>query len=199
MPPSDRVQYDRAVRAAVLAGDEAAWRAWYDETFDALYGYVRWRCGGRCDWTDEIVQETWMTAVRRIRRFDPARASFAAWLRGIAANVLRNHVRRQRSRQRRVQPLDGSPVVEGNNGRPANHDEQSRRIMRTLDTLPEAYEAVLRAKYVDRLTVAQIATAGDETAKAVESRLARARAAFREMYEKFERNGQATEVDNGCS
>ena len=39
---------------------------------------------------DDVVQETWLTAVRRIRAFDPERGPFAAWLRGIAANVLRN-------------------------------------------------------------------------------------------------------------
>ena len=36
---------------------------------------------------DEVVQETWLVAVRRVRSFDPGQASFLAWLRGIAANV----------------------------------------------------------------------------------------------------------------
>jgi len=199
MCPSDRVQHDRGMRAAVLAGDEGAWRAWYDETFDGVYRYVHWRCGGRRDWTDEIVQETWITAVRRIRHFDPARASFATWLRGIAANVLRNHVRRRKTLSRRVEPLNDRPVADGTDGRALEQEEQSRRIMRTLDALPEAYETVLRAKYVDRQTVAQIAAAGDETIKAVESRLGRARRAFREIYERFESNGQPTEVPDGFS
>ena len=193
------MQYDRLTRAAVLAGDEGAWRTWYDQTYDGLYQYVLWRCGGRHDWADEVVQETWMTAVRRIRRFDPARASFAAWLRGIATNVLRNHVRRHMTRKRHIQPLDGSPVVDGSNGRPIEQEERSRRIMRTLATLPDQYEAVLRAKYVDRQTTAQIAEVGGETIKAVESRLGRARAAFRKTYEKFESNGKPTELNNGPS
>ena len=57
-------------------------------------------------------------------------------------------------------------------------------------TSPEAsrasraiYEAVLRAKYLDRQTVEEIAAARGETMKAVESLLSRARQAFREAYE----------------
>src|SRR5206468_7460187 len=95
MNPSDRVWRERGLREAVLAGDERAWRTWYDESFPALDAYVRWRCGGLRDLADEALQETWLTAVRRVRDFDPQRATFAAWLRGIAANVLRNLLRRR--------------------------------------------------------------------------------------------------------
>ena len=95
MVNGDRVGRERALRRAVLAGDEDAWRTWYADSFDNLYAYVCWRCGGLRDLADEVVQETWLTAVRRVRDFDPARAGFGAWLAGIAANVLRNHLRRR--------------------------------------------------------------------------------------------------------
>ena len=55
---------------------------------------------------------------------------------------------------------------------------------RALAELPEHYEGVLRAKYLDRLTVEAIANARGDTLKAVESLLARARQAFREAYER---------------
>src|SRR5215475_2988186 len=106
MDPSDRVGRERALRRAVLAGDESAWRAWYDECFDALLGYVLWRCGGLRDAAEEVVQETWLTAVRRVRHFDPDAGTFAGWLRGIAANLLRNHFRRVR-RPDVLAPLNG--------------------------------------------------------------------------------------------
>ena len=62
---------ERAIRDAVLAGDMAAWRAWYAEYFDRMAAYVRWRCGGLADLADDAIQETWLTAVRRLRSFDP--------------------------------------------------------------------------------------------------------------------------------
>ena len=36
---------ERAIRDAVLGGDTAAWRAWYDDHFARLAAYVAWRCG----------------------------------------------------------------------------------------------------------------------------------------------------------
>src|SRR5690349_14597338 len=100
MDPSARGWRERALLDAVLAGDEQAWRTWYDESFDGLYAYVLWRAGGLRDTADELVQETWLTALRRLRAFDPARGSFAGWLRGIAAHLLSNHLRRQSRRGR---------------------------------------------------------------------------------------------------
>src|SRR5579884_2314124 len=106
MPPSDRTSYEQALRRAVLAGDETAWQALYDATFDRLFAYVAWRCGGLRDGAEEIVQETWLIAVRRIRDFDPGQASFLSWLRGIAANQLRNRFRGTRPL---IRPLDVDP------------------------------------------------------------------------------------------
>ncbi|HVS39050.1 MAG TPA: sigma-70 family RNA polymerase sigma factor [Gemmataceae bacterium] len=174
MSSEERVWRERGLRDAVRAGDETAWKTLYEESFAGLYAYVRWRCGGLRDAADDIVQETWLTAVRRIGRFDPARGRFADWLRGIAANLLRNHFRRARR-----QPISGrlrDPA------RPADEPGRAERIAGALAALPEHYEAVLRAKYLDGRTVADIAAAGGETPKAVESLLSRARQAFRDAY-----------------
>jgi len=108
MDQREGVWRERAVRDAVLAGDRAAWRAWYDEHFPRLAAYVGWRCGGLVDLADDAIQDTWLTAVRRLRAFDPARGSFAAWLRGIAANAVRNALRSRRRFLRRTRPLEAT-------------------------------------------------------------------------------------------
>jgi len=76
MHPDDRVRREEVLRRAVLAGDESAWRAWCDEVFDELDRYIVWRCGGRRDEADEIVQETWLTAVRQIGQLSTEFGSF---------------------------------------------------------------------------------------------------------------------------
>jgi RNA polymerase sigma-70 factor, ECF subfamily len=172
----DRVGRERGLRSAVLAGDEEAWQTLYDDTFAGLYRYVCWRSAGLRDLADELVQETWLTAVRRIRAFDPAQASFAAWLRGIAANVIRNHFRSQR-RLRRTVPLDGTETAS------AVHERTDKeRIAMALAVLSDRHEGVLRAKYLEERSVAEIAADSGESAKAIESLLTRAREAFRESY-----------------
>jgi RNA polymerase sigma-70 factor (ECF subfamily) len=180
MPAED----ERGLHRAVLRGDEKAWQALYDASFTALDAYVLWRCAGLRDVADDALQETWLTAVRRIRDFNPNRGRFLAWLRGIAAKVLRAHFRR-----RWPQPLLGdeqaAPVTDA-----AELREAADQIARALAALPERHEAVLRAKYLDGLSVAAIAAEWVATPKAVESLLTRAREAFCASY-KFEQHRDA--------
>jgi RNA polymerase sigma-70 factor (ECF subfamily) len=174
MAEDGRVGRERLFRRAVLAGDEWAWRALYDSAYDALYAYVLWRSGGLRDRADDVVQDTWLHAVRRIADFDPDRASFLAWLRGIAANLLKNRVRRDLRRQ--AGPLDSEQAA-----REPDRAE-AERVADALASLTPRYEAVLRAKYLDGQSVAQIAAQSGESAKAIESLLSRAREAFRDAY-----------------
>jgi RNA polymerase sigma-70 factor (ECF subfamily) len=180
MQAEDRVERERELRRAVLAGEEFAWRTLYDAAFAGLYAYVLWRCAGLRDRADEVTQETWLTAVRRLHAFDPAAGSFLAWLRGIAANVLRNHFRQEKQRTRRTQPLETEP--------PAIEEtrEQAERITLALASLPAHYETVLRMKYLEGRGVADIADEFGQSPKAVESQLSRAREAFRQAYLKSE-------------
>jgi RNA polymerase sigma-70 factor (ECF subfamily) len=178
MEASDRAWRERGLREAVLAGDEQAWRRWYDDCFDDLYAYVLWRCGGLRDHADELVQEVWLTAVRRLASFDPARGSFAGWLRGIAAGLARNHFRRAARRRALPLPDDVAGSVESD----AARREQAEQVARALAALPEHYEAVLRARYLDGASVADIAAARGQSVKATESLLTRAREAFRASF-----------------
>ena len=180
MDDGDRVWRERGLRDAVLAGDEQAWRLWYDESCTDLSAYVLWRCGGLRDRADEVVQETWLTAVRRLSSFDPGAGSFAGWLRGIAVNLLRNQFRRDIRRQ-------GRTVVSDRVGEAADVEalrrEQAEAVAVALSILPEHYEAVLRAKYLEGRSMADIAATRGESVKAVESLLTRAREAFRTAYQ----------------
>jgi RNA polymerase sigma-70 factor (ECF subfamily) len=192
MPSGDRRWREHGLRSAVLAGEEAVWRTWYDETFPGLYAFVRWRCAGLRDWTDDVVQETWLTAVRRIRAFDPEQGSFADWLRGIAANLVRNQLRKGRP----ILSLNGKPAAlkpeaQARLAKSAPDEllnrDQAEHIAHALSCLPERYEAALRAKYLDQQSVAEMAAAWNETPKAIESLLTRAREAFRQEYQRLEK------------
>ena len=179
--PDERTEQEQMLRRKVLAGDQTAWRTLYDGAFAALWAYVSWRCAGQRDLAEEMTQETWLVAVRRLADFDPAQASFITWLRGIAAHLLQNAVRlRQR---RREQQLGTTEELAATGEGPSTH-EQAELIAEVLTELPPRYEAVLRAKYLDRASVEQIAADWQETPKAIESLLSRARQAFRFAYEK---------------
>jgi RNA polymerase sigma-70 factor (ECF subfamily) len=188
MHEDDRIQREQILRSAVLAGQEQAWRRWYEESFADLHAYVLWRCAGLRDAAEEVVQDTWLTAVRRMGSFDPLQGSFAGWLRGIAAHLLRNHFRRQVRRDRRTLALAAAPVELPAPESDGRSEDQAERIARALSSLPERYEQVLRAKYLEGLSVQAIAGSRDESVKAIESLLTRARQAFRDAYLALEDN-----------
>jgi RNA polymerase sigma-70 factor (ECF subfamily) len=100
---------------------------------------------------------------------------FVAWVRGIAANLLRNHCRRGR-RSSPIEHVEAAVAPESNARELAEH------VACILAELPPRHEAVLRAKYLDGQSVNDIAAAWGESPKAVESLLTRARQAFRLAY-----------------
>ena len=51
------------------------------------------------DWVDDIAQESFLTAYREFDSYDESR-DFGKWLRGIAANIVRNEIRKNARRQR---------------------------------------------------------------------------------------------------
>lgn len=175
MSEQDRIEEERGLRSAILRGETVAWEVLYRRTFDVHARWVRRRTAGRDDLAQEVISESWMVAVRGLRRFDPARASFASWLRGIAARVLADRVRLEA--RRTTSSLTGDLLGA------ADPDIGSKeRIGLALGQLPADYRSVLHAKYVERQTVEEIAEATERSAKAVESLLSRARAAFRVAY-----------------
>jgi len=185
MAADERRWLERGLRDAVLAGDEAAWQALYDSCFDRLHAHVYYRVRRDRHRADEVVQECWLVAVRRIRRFDPDRGSFEQWLRGIADNVLRNAWRRWQRRDQTEVRMDPRAACRPRGDALA----ATEQVALAMSGLPARYQAVLRAKYEEELPVAEIATRWAETPKAVESLLSRARAAFREAYTRLEPTG----------
>jgi RNA polymerase sigma-70 factor (ECF subfamily) len=181
MQDDARVSRELVWRDAVMAGDETAWRVWYNEAYEPLQTFVFWRLGRQPAAIDELIQETWLIAVRRIKDFDPRKGSFIDWLRGIAGNVMRNDSRRQQSAQLKLETVADGAVLAGAELK-VEAAERSARVASVLSALPENYAAVLRAKYLDQRSVNDIANAWSQSAKAIESLLTRARSAFRERF-----------------
>jgi RNA polymerase sigma-70 factor (ECF subfamily) len=183
MGDRERVSYERGLRSAVLAGDEVAWRTWYDQHADDVSRYAQWRCG-RANLAEDVVQETWLTVVKKIRSFDPGAGGFRGWVIGIASMIANNHVRkhvRQTQKQRTLVEVPAASNV-------AHDDDRSALTALAMTELNDRHEQVLRAKYFDGLAVNDIAANWNESPKAIESLLTRAREAFRENYSRLSNN-----------
>ncbi len=78
------------------AGDEAAWRVLYDQHFDFVLRISR-RLGTPPGELDDVVQETFLVAFRRLSSFSTGRLT--TWLYRITANVVSSRLRRRRVRE----------------------------------------------------------------------------------------------------
>ena len=67
---------------------------------------------------------------------------------------------------------------------PSQEKELKHKIWKTFKNISEGYAKVLRLKYIEGLSYAQIAQRLGKTVKAVESKLSRARKAFQKEYAK---------------
>jgi RNA polymerase sigma-70 factor (ECF subfamily) len=130
-----------------------------------------------------VLQETWLIAVRRMSDFDPRKGSFFDWLRGIAGNLIKNQNRKMQTARAAFETVAARTATTSETCSPSDAVERSARVSAALLALPDHYAAVLRAKYLEEQSVTDIALAWNQSAKAIESLLTRARVAFREQYE----------------
>lgn len=74
-------------------GDEESFRHLYQEVTPAVYRYVLRFLGSKDD-AEDVVQETWMRAVKDLSAYR-AKSSFKTWLTGIGINCCRELLRKR--------------------------------------------------------------------------------------------------------
>lgn len=180
---------DRALVARLKAGDEAAFRAFFDEYFDRLHRYAMSRTRGNAEMSEEAVQRAMIRAVRGLAGFRGEAALFT-WLVQICRNELADLGELARRDAARTISYDADErlrerVAEGVADPQADPaaaplaDEQSRVLRQLLDALPGRYGEVLEWKYLEELGVEEIAARLGTSFESAQSLLQRARVALR--------------------
>ena len=166
-------------------GDRAAFSALMTATKCDLHRFVR-RYVGDDEEAYDLVQETYASAWLAIRRYDPSR-SFATWLRSIAVNKCRDWGRKRAVRRvvRGVMGLDAPEALAVGDGAttPEERLDEGRRrtaLDRAIADLPDALKAPLLLTAREGRSHAEVALIVGATPKAVETRVARARAKLAE-------------------
>jgi RNA polymerase sigma-70 factor (ECF subfamily) len=188
--------HDHEIGDGLLAGRSQAWAAIYDRYFDRVWHLVGRLVGPDAAAVGDIVQETFLSAARSAGagKYDPARGTVWVWLAGIARNHVADHFRR-RQRDQRIAPGGDlfAPFAEAAAAKRSSQDasppivaqvsaEMATAVRMALARLDDDYQAVLVAHYMDGESVGTIARETNSTETAVRSRLARARQAFRETF-----------------
>ena len=160
---------ERSVPQAGLAADAAA--LW--ETYGPrLYRYLL-SLTGRAAIAEDLLQDTFVQALRDMARFPEPPRSEAAWLFRIATNRARDHFRR---RQWVPLPLGLAKAD------PSDHVAERELMRQALRRLPPETAAMLLLRDVEGFTPLEIAEMVGQNYEAVRKRLARARVALREEY-----------------
>jgi RNA polymerase sigma-70 factor (ECF subfamily) len=169
----------------VAHGDEEAVAVFYHCYADAVFRFVYRRVQERYEDAEEITQDAFLAAVACAATYDRS-CAVLTWLCGIARLRITDFYRRQ-SRRRRIPPgrlfaLDertagGEGLVAGAGGLddvPARLDA-ARLLDQTLASLSDDEREALMMRYVEELSVRDIAALMRRTEKAVESLLMRAK------------------------
>jgi len=178
---------DAQLIRAIQSGDEAALESLYRRYLPPVWRYACARLAGDQSAAEDVVSETFLAAVRQIGRLDPEGGAVIGWLAGIArhkiADVRRGHLRMATARpDAMTQDARASPAADPPAAAEAAETAASvRSVMAAMD---DQERLALEWKYIDGLSVREMADRLGRTERAVESVLYRARAAFRTLFER---------------
>ncbi len=187
---TELVHVDRALARRILGGDEVAFRDLFDRFFPRLYRFALARVPRDPEAARDIVQQTFCQAIERLDTYR-GEAALYTWFCQICRNTIADHYRRNSRSSSRVVLLEDLPdaraILESFAAPEADEPETGamreqvhRLVAATLDALPGRYGEALEWKYIDGLSVREIAERMSLGEKATESLLTRARESFRE-------------------
>jgi RNA polymerase sigma-70 factor (ECF subfamily) len=159
-----------------VADQAAVLLSLYDTALPEVYGYLVARCPTAAV-AEDLCAETFLAAVAAVRNGTVPRLTIA-WLITVARNKLVDHWRRVGREERTLELAHDADDVDD----PWDEVLDRSRARATLSTLGPHHRAALALRYLDGLTVAQVAERLDRTVHATEALLVRARTAFRRAY-----------------
>jgi len=151
--------------------------------YPSLYRWVAKALGAAHADVEDLVQETLLQAWVGRATFR-GEAAPLSWVVAIARNKVRDRLRRREATGLReaLDRLEDRPIPDAL----AASDEARGRVRRALEAMPAEQARLLRWRYLEGLPVRSMAERLGESEKAAESRLHRAREAFRERLSREE-------------
>ena len=170
------MQEDASWLQAAAAGDPVAVRRLLDDTGSIVYGYVFARVGGNEQVAADIVQDTFLEAMRGAAGFR-GDSAVSTWMCSIASRRLARHYEAERRQTEARRGLQAVPAIDDTAEMDAIAERDS--VIRALGRLSPDHRQVLVLKYLDGKAVAEIAEDLGRTRVQVQSLLQRARDALR--------------------
>ena len=183
---------DRSLARRMIHGEEKAIVEFMDTYFPRLYRFALVRMNDDPSGAEDVVQQTLTIAARKISTFR-GEASLMTWLVQICRRELMRQVQKNKRRDNVISLFDEEPLFEAilenlEGDDPLDFTERAElmsMVHLVLDQLPNRNGDVLEWKYIDGLSIKEIAERLGIGSEAVQSQLARARRAFKEAFTDF--------------
>lgn len=164
---------DSEIIGRVLDGDTDLFGVLVDRYGNEFARYAKYMIGS-ADEAADVIQESLVRAFRSLRRCQD-RTNFKGWLFRIVSNQCKTHITRRRRRS--LESLDAAteiPAVE-NPVADAEAADLQRRVREALEELPREQREALVLKYIEGLSLPEMAEALSVSVPALKMRLLRAR------------------------
>lgn len=175
---------DAELLRSAQAGDLLAWEQLYYRYLPMVWRYVYLRVGGDKHLAEDVVSETVLALVRQISSLTPGDGNLSGWLLAVARNKIGDH-RRYVARGAFAATAESKDQISMIPHNSLEEAETCKQVIAVMEQLPNEERLVLEWKYLEDLSVTEIATRLGRTEKAIESELYRARRSFRSLFGSF--------------
>ena len=130
----------------------------YDRYFTRIYNYIRYRCSDAAV-ADDLTAQVFLKALINIKKYNPQKAPFDAWLFSIARNLI-NDFYRSKKRYNMVDIEDVENVLFHSN-RPVEEksekNEEKYELLKSLEVLSPRHRDIIALKFGASMTNREIA------------------------------------------
>ncbi|MBI3385421.1 sigma-70 family RNA polymerase sigma factor [Candidatus Gottesmanbacteria bacterium] len=174
---------DREQVNKILGGDKKALLTFQKSYSGRLFNFIKHKINSQED-AEEVLQDTLLASLEAMRDYT-GQSSLYTYIYGITKHKVVDFYRRKKIKQVVFSKL---PQAEGlislllSPEQRYERKELKEKIAKCFLALKPTHQTVLKLKYIEGMTVGEIAKATAETIKSVESSLFRARRAFAKTF-----------------
>ena len=174
--PDERDLLNRASRA-----DPEALGQLYDQYVDRIYNYIYHRVG-QAELAEDLTAQVFARMLEAIRDGRAWRTSFSGWIYRIAHNLVIDYYRRRhRATFVELEEAHPIPTAETDPLRRVEARLESERLRAALGKLTEEQAEVITLRFLEELSIAEVAATMDKTEGAIKALQYRAVLALRRV------------------
>lgn len=175
-PDDEQELLEKAIQA-----EPGALGTLYDRYVERIYAYIYHRVG-QADLAEDLTGQVFMRMLEAVRSGKGWRTSFSGWLYRIAHNLVIDHYRRKH--RATLVDIDDAEPVQAQAGDPVRSVEtqyERERLRTALAKLTEEQSQVISLRFLEDLSIAEVADIMEKTEGAVKALQYRAVLALRRV------------------